>query len=334
MSELVEVGGLQPLMKMLLDAKLLHGGCLTVTGKTLAENLAVVKPYAPDQKIIRSLDNPIKKDSHLVILYGNLAPEGAVAKISGKEGLNFSGKARVFDSEELALKAILDGVVVAGDVVVVRYEGPKGGPGMREMLSPTSAIMGRGLGGQVALITDGRFSGGSHGFVVGHVTPEAAVGGPIATGGGWRPHHHRRGSPHHRARRTGGGAGAAPAALVAARAAGPAWGADQVRRAGQFGVAGCGHYPGAGPVIPVGADFTMQTLDADSFPPLQRPASLRDAPWLVLKFGGTSVSTARNWAIIHDLLVERVAAGYRPTGGALGARHRLQPHPGFTAPRR
>jgi dihydroxy-acid dehydratase len=180
MSELVAVGGIQPLMKLLLDAGLLHGGCLTVTGKTLAENLSGVGSYPPGQEIVRSLDHPIKRDSHLVILYGNLAPEGAVAKITGKEGLTFKGVARVFGSEEKALEAILGGGVSAGDVVVIRYEGPKGGPGMREMLSPTSAIMGRGLGDKVALITDGRFSGGSHGFVVGHVTPEAAVGGPIA----------------------------------------------------------------------------------------------------------------------------------------------------------
>jgi dihydroxy-acid dehydratase len=180
MSDLVAIGGIQPLLKMLLDAKLLQGGCLTVTGRTLAENLAAVGGYAPGQEIVRSFDRPIKKDSHLVILYGNLAPEGAVAKITGKEGLSFRGTARVFAAEELALQAILGGTVVAGDVVVIRYEGPKGGPGMREMLSPTSAIMGRGLGDKVALITDGRFSGGSHGFVVGHVTPEAATGGPIA----------------------------------------------------------------------------------------------------------------------------------------------------------
>jgi dihydroxy-acid dehydratase len=180
MSELVAIGGIQPLMKMLLDAGLLHGDCLTVTGRTLADNLAAAGSYPPGQEIVRSLDRPIKKDSHLVILYGNLAPEGAVAKITGKEGLSFKGIARVFGSEEKALEAILGGKVTAGDVVVIRYEGPKGGPGMREMLSPTSAIMGRGLGDTVALITDGRFSGGSHGFVVGHVTPEAAVGGPIA----------------------------------------------------------------------------------------------------------------------------------------------------------
>lgn len=180
MSELVAIGGIQPLMKMLLDRGLLHGDCLTVTGKTLAENLETVVPYPEGQQIIHAFDNPIKADSHLRILYGNLAPEGSVAKITGKEGTHFSGRARVFHSEEEAQARILDGTVVAGDVLVIRYEGPKGGPGMREMLSPTSAIMGKGLGSDVALITDGRFSGGSHGFVVGHITPEAAVGGPIA----------------------------------------------------------------------------------------------------------------------------------------------------------
>jgi len=180
MSELIAIGGIQPLMKTLLDAGLLHGDCMTVTGNTMAENLADVKPYPAEQDIVRPLDNPIKKDSHLVVLYGNLAPTGAVAKISGKEGLSFSGNARVFESEESALAAILDGTVIKDDVIVIRQEGPVGGPGMREMLSPTGAIMGKGMGKDVALITDGRFSGGSHGFVVGHVTPEAAVGGPIA----------------------------------------------------------------------------------------------------------------------------------------------------------
>jgi len=180
MSELVAIGGIQPLMKTLLEAGLLHGDCLTVTGKTLAENLAQVEPYPEEQNIIHALNQPIKKDSHLRILYGNLAPTGAVAKITGKEGIWFSGKARVFASEEEATDGIMEGVVTAGDVVVIRYEGPRGGPGMREMLTPTSAIMGRGLGDSVALITDGRFSGGSHGFVVGHVTPEAQEGGPIA----------------------------------------------------------------------------------------------------------------------------------------------------------
>ncbi len=180
MSELIDIGGIQPLMRMLWEAGLLHGDCLTVTGNTLAENLANVAPYPDAQQIIRPLSNPIKKDSHLVILKGNLAPEGAVAKITGHEGLSFSGTARCFTGEESALTAILDGTVVAGDVVVIRYEGPRGGPGMREMLSPTSAISGRGLSGNVALITDGRFSGGSHGFVIGHITPEASDGGPIA----------------------------------------------------------------------------------------------------------------------------------------------------------
>jgi dihydroxy-acid dehydratase len=180
MSELVRIGGIQPLQKTLLDAGLLHGGCLTVTGRTLAENLASVRPYPEGQTIVRPLDDPIKPDSHLAVLFGNLAPEGAVAKITGKEGTRFAGRARVFDDEYAALRAIIDGIVVAGDVIVIRYEGPKGAPGMPEMLSPTGAVIGRGLGSQVALITDGRFSGGSHGFVVGHVTPEAAVGGPIA----------------------------------------------------------------------------------------------------------------------------------------------------------
>jgi len=180
MSELVAIGGIRPLMKMLLEAGLLHGDCLTVTGETIAETLAAVKPYPKHQTIIHPLDQPIKKDSHLVILRGNLAAEGAVAKITGKEGLKFTGRARVYNSEEDAMEAILNGTIVKGDVIVIRYEGPRGGPGMREMLSPTSAIMGKGLGKDVALITDGRFSGGSHGFVVGHITPEAYVGGNIA----------------------------------------------------------------------------------------------------------------------------------------------------------
>jgi dihydroxy-acid dehydratase len=180
MSELVAIGGIQPLMKRMLDKGLLHGDCLTVTGKTLAENLADVADYPQGQDIIRPFDNPIKADSHLIVLKGNLAPEGSMAKITGKEGLYFQGNARVYASEEEALQGILNGEVVAKDVIVIRYEGPKGGPGMREMLSPTSAVMGKGLGKEVALITDGRFSGGSHGFVVGHITPEAADGGAIA----------------------------------------------------------------------------------------------------------------------------------------------------------
>ena len=180
MSELNANGGIQPLMKTLLDKGLLHGECITVTGNTLAENLSNVKPYADNQNIIRSFENPIKSTSHLRILYGNLASEGAVAKITGKEGTSFEGKARVFNSEEEGVEAILNKSIEAGDVVVIRYEGPKGGPGMREMLKPTSAIMGQGLGDKVGFITDGRFSGGTHGFVVGHITPEAADGGAIA----------------------------------------------------------------------------------------------------------------------------------------------------------
>jgi len=180
MSELNANGGIQPLMKTLLDKGLLHGECLTVTGNTLAENLSNVEPYADNQNIISSFENPIKSTSHLRILYGNLASEGAVAKITGKEGTSFEGKARVFNSEEEGVEAILNKSIQAGDVVVIRYEGPKGGPGMREMLKPTSAIMGQGLGDKVGFITDGRFSGGTHGFVVGHITPEAADGGVIA----------------------------------------------------------------------------------------------------------------------------------------------------------
>lgn len=180
MAEMVKIGGLIPLMKLLLKEGLLHGDCLTVTGKTVAENLANSPLEFPQgQDVVRSIDNPVKKDSHLRILYGNLAPTGAVAKISGKEGLSFTGRARVFESEEDGMKAILGGEIEEGDVIVIRREGPKGGPGMREMLGPTAAVMGRGLGDKVALITDGRFSGGSHGFVVGHITPEAFEGGPI-----------------------------------------------------------------------------------------------------------------------------------------------------------
>jgi dihydroxy-acid dehydratase len=179
-ADLARIGGIEPLMKMLLKAGLLHGDCLTVTGRTVAENLHDVIDYPAGQTIIAPLSAPLKKDSHLVVLYGNLAPDGAVAKISGKEGSSFTGSARVFASEEECLKRILDHTVKAGEVLVIRYEGPRGGPGMREMLAPTSAIMGRGLGKEVALITDGRFSGGTHGLVVGHITPEAFAGGPIA----------------------------------------------------------------------------------------------------------------------------------------------------------
>lgn len=180
MSRLIEIGGILPMMKTLLAEGLLHGGCLTVSGKTIAQNLAKVRPYPKGQEIIRPMKDPVKPTSHLVILRGNLAPGGAVAKISGKEGSIFKGAARVFESEEKALEAILAGKIKKGEVIVIRYEGPRGGPGMREMLSPTSAVMGLGLGKDVALVTDGRFSGGTHGFVVGHITPEAFDGGPLA----------------------------------------------------------------------------------------------------------------------------------------------------------
>ena len=182
MNHLIRIGGIRPMMKMLLDRGLLHGDCLTVTGESVAESLADVKPYGafPDeQDIIYPWDQPIKKSTHLRILRGNLAPGGAVGKITGKEGEYFKGTAKVYEGEEAALLGILRGDVVSGDVVVIRNEGPVGGPGMREMLSPTSAVAGRGLIKEVALITDGRFSGGSHGFDVGHITPEAAKGGPI-----------------------------------------------------------------------------------------------------------------------------------------------------------
>ena len=180
MSELIEIGGIVPLMKMMLEKDLIDGSQLTVTGKTIEENLASYSAYPKDQKIIMSTDDPIKPDSHLRILYGNLSPEGAVAKISGKEGLRFEGKAKVYDSEESAMAGILSNEIQEGDVLIIRYEGPRGAPGMREMLGPTSAIMGKGLGDKVAFLTDGRFSGGTHGFVVGHITPEAYDGGPIA----------------------------------------------------------------------------------------------------------------------------------------------------------
>ena len=180
MEDLHAVGGLPAVLKLLLDAGLLHGDCLTVTGKTLRENLRDLPGLSPGQQIVRPVANPLKPTSHLQILKGNLAPEGAVAKITGKEGLKFSGPANVFDSEEEMLKALEDGKILKGDVVIIRYEGPKGGPGMPEMLTPTSAIVGAGLGKDVALLTDGRFSGGSHGFIVCHVTPEAQDGGPIA----------------------------------------------------------------------------------------------------------------------------------------------------------
>ena len=180
MSELIEIGGIVPLMKGMLEEGLIDGSQMTVTGKSLEENLSNCDTYPANQEIVREVGNPIKADSHLRILYGNLAPQGAVAKISGKEGLRFEGKAKVYDSEESAMQGILSNQVTEGDVLVIRYEGPRGAPGMREMLSPTSAIMGKGLGDKVAFLTDGRFSGGTHGFVVGHITPEAFDGGPIA----------------------------------------------------------------------------------------------------------------------------------------------------------
>jgi dihydroxy-acid dehydratase len=180
MEDLCEVGGVPAVMKMLLTAGMLHGDCMTVTGKTIAENLSEVSDLAEGQQIIYPLDKPLKESGHIRILYGNLAEEGAVAKITGKEGLNFTGPAKVFDGEAAVNAAIHEKQIADGDVVVIRYCGPKGGPGMPEMLKPTSALMGQGLGKTVALITDGRFSGGTHGFVVGHITPEAQVGGLIA----------------------------------------------------------------------------------------------------------------------------------------------------------
>ena len=180
MSELIEIGGIVPLMKVMLDEGLIDGDQMTVTGKTIAQNLESYDYYPKDQDIVKETKTPIKADSHLRVLYGNLAPQGAVAKISGKEGLSFQGKAKVYDSEESAMEGILSNQISEGDVLVIRYEGPRGAPGMREMLSPTSAIMGKGLGDKVAFLTDGRFSGGTHGFVVGHITPEAFDGGPIS----------------------------------------------------------------------------------------------------------------------------------------------------------
>jgi dihydroxy-acid dehydratase len=178
--DLDRIGGIPALMKYLLGEGLLDGSCLTVTGRTVAENLSTVDGFEPGQRIVRPLEDPIHPNGHIQILRGSLAPEGAVAKITGKEGVAFSGRANVFDSEEAMLSALEEGRILKGDVVVIRYEGPRGGPGMPEMLTPTSAIMGAGLGKAVALITDGRFSGGSHGFIVGHITPEAQDGGPLA----------------------------------------------------------------------------------------------------------------------------------------------------------
>jgi dihydroxy-acid dehydratase len=178
--DLDDVGGIPALMKYLLGKGMLHGDCLTVTCKTLAENLEDAAGLVKEQKVISTLERPIHKRGHIQILRGNLAPEGAVGKITGKEGVTFTGPANVFDSEEQMLAALQKNQIKKGDVIIIRYEGPKGGPGMPEMLTPTSAIMGAGLGNHVALLTDGRFSGGSHGFIVGHITPEAQVGGPVA----------------------------------------------------------------------------------------------------------------------------------------------------------
>ena len=181
MKDLHKIGGVPSVLKYMLENKMLHGDCLTVTGKSLEENLSEIEsPDMESNDIIFPISNPIKKTGHIQILKGNLAKQGCVAKITGKEGLKFTGPAKVFDSEFECLLAIKDSKVNKGEVVVIRYEGPKGGPGMREMLAPTSAVMGKGLGGKVALITDGRFSGGTHGFVVGHITPEAYTGGTLA----------------------------------------------------------------------------------------------------------------------------------------------------------
>ena len=208
MEDLHKVGGTPAVLKYLLEAGLLHGDCLTVTGKTLAENLASAPGLTPGQEVIHTLQDPMKDCGHIRILKGNLAPGGAVAKITGKEGLRFAGPARVFDSEETMLKALEEGIIVKGDVIVIRYQGPKGGPGMPEMLTPTSAIMGADLGEHVALLTDGRFSGGSHGFIIGHIVPEAQEGGPIGAAARRRHGHHRCHDPlavgRSRRRRSGG----------------------------------------------------------------------------------------------------------------------------------
>eukprot|EP01040_Poterioochromonas_malhamensis_P010798 gene10798-11769_t len=180
MEDIQKIGGTPAVIKYLYEKGFIHGDCLTVTGKTVKENLETVPSLEPNNPIIYTIENPIKKNGHLQILYGNIAPEGSVAKITGKEGLVFTGTAKVYDSEELMMKGLTNKEITKGMVVIIRYEGPKGGPGMPEMLTPTSAIMGAGLGKDVALITDGRFSGGSHGFIIGHITPEAQVGGPIA----------------------------------------------------------------------------------------------------------------------------------------------------------
>ena len=213
MEDLHRVGGVPAVMKYLLAEGLIDGDCLTCTGRTIAENLEDAAPLAEGQRIVAPLAAPIKESGHIRILRGNLAPGGAVAKITGKEGLRFEGPARVFDAEEDMLRALEEGKIAKGDVIVIRYEGPKGGPGMPEMLTPTSAVMGAGLGSDVALITDGRFSGGSHGFIIGHVVPEAQEGGPIGLIEIRRRDRHRRGGELHRRRGPGRGDGAAPRRL-------------------------------------------------------------------------------------------------------------------------
>src|ERR1019366_8193238 len=246
-AHLVRIGGLPPLMRMLLDRGLIHGDCQTVTGRSVAENLRDVGPYPADQDVIRPFSNPIKADSHLRILYGNLAPQGAVAKISGKEGLRFSGKAIVFESEESALAAILGGRVRAGHVIVIRNEGPVGGPGMREMLAPTSAVVGKGLGSSVGLITDGRFSGGSPGFVVGHL-PRGGRRRADRRRQERRPDHDRRRREHDHARRRGRGGQGAPQGAPAVQAQGDPRGARQVRAARDQRLAGRRHRQGPFPM--------------------------------------------------------------------------------------
>ena len=236
MNDVDRVGGVPVVMKALLDAGLMHGDCLTVTGKTMAENLADIAPPDVDGTIVRALSNPIHPTGGITILHGSLAPEGAVVKSAGFDTDVWQGTARVFDGERAAMDALEDGTIVAGDVVVIRYEGPKGGPGMREMLAITGAIKGAGLGKDVMLITDGRFSGGTTGLCVGHIAPEATEGGPIALVAGRRPDHPRRGQRHASTssvdadeleRRR--------AAWTPEPAAGPPRRAGQVRQAGQVG---------------------------------------------------------------------------------------------------
>ena len=222
MEDLHQVGGVPAVMKYLLAEGLIDGDCLTCTGRTIAENLEAVEPLAEGQSIVHPLGDPIKDSGHIRILRGNLAPGGAVAKITGKEGLRFEGPAKVFDAEEDMLRALEEGNIAKGDVIVIRYEGPKGGPGMPEMLTPTSAVMGAGLGSDVALITDGRFSGGSHGFIIGHVVPEAQEGGADRAHRDRRRRHHRRRGEYDQRERPGRRDGAAQRCLDDARVQGEA----------------------------------------------------------------------------------------------------------------